>query len=185
MTELKIIGLCGRAGVGKDEAARYLISEHAFEQIALAWPIKEMLQALPEILESDLELRMVKEIPHPFYEISPRRLMQSLGDWGRELDQNFWIRIAEQRIAGVRDYNKSLETFGLISGVVISDLRLETELEWVRRLGGQVWHIYRDGASPVIGHVTERRHLPTFGDKILHNNGTLEQLFSSVEELLK
>lgn len=183
MTEqpLKIIGLCGRAGVGKDEIARYLTAEHNFEQIALAWPLKDMLQALPEILEFDLEDRQKKELPNPFYEISPRKMMQTLGDWGRELRSDFWIRLAQLHIERIKIYNRNLETFGYIGGIVVSDCRMENELAWIRSIGGHVWHIYRGQSTQVNPHKTEQIQLPGLGDAICLNDGTIEDLHAWIE----
>ena len=93
---LTLIGLAGRAGTGKDTVAAHLAERYNVLLYALANPIRGALAGAFG-LGDELVDRSLKELPVPWLGQSPRRLMQSLGDWGRELcGADVWLRVAER-----------------------------------------------------------------------------------------
>lgn len=68
-------------------------------------------------------------------------------------------------------------------GLVIEDVRFQNEEEWIRSMGGNLWHVERSNA-PSIGdaekHVSARKMEPKTGDKLFLNYGTLGQLATGV-----
>ena len=171
-----IIGLTGRAFSGKDTVGAYLARAHNFSLLAFADPIRDALMAA-----FGLDYRVFKpenkEVVIDWIGQSPRQLMQTLGtDWGRDMVKNtIWTDQMEQRI------RRSLQAGD--SDIVITDVRFWTEAALIARLGGQVWRVARPAATTTAhtGHVseTEMESIPVH--HTLTNDGTLEQLYESVD----
>lgn len=101
-----------------------------------------------------------------------RRLLQVMGtEVGRMLfGENVWVDIADDKIAKIP------------GDVVITDVRFDNEAEYVRANGGEVWWIYRAGIGPVNSHASDEIDFPV--DRIIPNNGTLEELFGEIDSLV-
>lgn len=177
---MKLIGLTGKAGAGKDTVADYLVEMHRFKKISLADPIKRML----DVIGVDCRTRETKEVLHPIYGASPRRMAQTLGtEWGRELIcQNIWLLYAEQVI------NEALAEKLLFqhryAGVVVSDIRFENEAAWLRSQGGALWHIRRDDIQAVEAHSSEDGVAFMQTDETIYNYGTIEYLYDCIDGTL-
>ncbi len=164
-----LIGLTGKARSGKDTVGQMLVG-YGLDRVAFADPIKRMLiEGLglgPEHVDSPL-----KEQPIPWLGKSPRQLMQTLGtEWGRAQHPEIWTLIAGREITASRLAGR---------GVVITDVRFENEAAFVRRQGGEIWHIWRD-VEPVAAHSSEAGVAPLMGDRYIGNSGTLQELRNSV-----
>ena len=169
------IGLCGRAGSGKDTVRSILEMHHDFAGLAFAEPIRAMLR---ELLTSNgcsddyITRRELKETAIPGLGISYRQMAQTLGtEWGRQqLGGNFWLNVANTYLADLR--TQGYRRF------VVSDVRFANEAEWVRQQGGLVWLIDRPGIDDVRPHVSEA--MPTSAgfeaDRIIHNHSTVHDL---------
>lgn len=149
-----ILGLCGLAGTGKDTAADYLCAAHGFERYAFAEPMRDMLEALfmPAGLDhAYIHERALKELPVPRLGLSYRHLAQTLGtEWARKhLGESIWLRIAELRLG--------LPDAPVHDRIVITDVRLPIEAEWVNSYRGAVVTLERPTAAPVRPHVTEQQ----------------------------
>lgn len=71
--------------------------------------------------------------------------------------------------------------------LILSDLRFKTEAELVQKLGGKIIYIDRPGCE--IGqHQSEKEAFELYStgrcDHVIHNNGTLEDLFNKCKELI-
>ena len=166
---MKLIGLIGRARVGKDTVAHYLARRYKFSHIAFADPMKEMLEVtFPGINFRDGD----REQPIDWLGKSPRQLLQTLGtEWGRNcINPYIWILIAEQKIKAA---TRSL---------AISDVRFHNEADMILKNGGELWHIQRDGAEGINDHVSENYKWNGYPTKVIDNNAGLEDLFLKVEE---
>lgn len=168
-----LIGICGRAGSGKTAAADYLMARHRFEIAAFADEIKDMLALHFETLGIDyahLHEAHLKNVPlqplldQMHHATSARELMQTLGDWGRNLSQDWWINALAQRIgmgskAPIHDR------------IVVSDVRYHNEAAWLLSNGGLLIRLRRDSAAPVRAHSSEQSidQLPAHID--LYNSG--------------
>ena len=149
-----IIALTGRAGVGKSTVARALCADHGFLRIGFADPLKAMLRGFyraGELSSDDIDRRIsgdLKEIPDPWLGgISPRYTMQTLGtEWGRKrMGEDFWIG-AWERSVGASGAER----------IVVDDCRFTNEAEAVRKLGGVVIGLRREGVAPLPGnHASE------------------------------
>lgn len=174
-----IVGFCGYAGSGKSEAAKYLIKNHGFVRGKFAGALKEMTRAFLRYRGADDVLieRMIegdlKETENPFLNgCTPRYWMTRLGtEFGRnKIHPDLWV---DTEINAVRH----------IPFVVFDDVRFMNEANAIRREGGVVIRIQRDGVCQVIDHVSEVR-LDNY-DHVICNNGTIKQLHSKIEALLQ
>jgi hypothetical protein len=119
-----------------------------------------------------------KEQPIDWLGRSPRELMQSLGtEWGRNMvHPELWLLLAEQNLEFLA------QTYDTATGFVISDLRFENEADFVRKRGGIVLHILRSDAAEVNPHFSESGIGIQDNDLVLHNNGSLDDLFDQLDE---
>jgi hypothetical protein len=179
-----IVGLTAPAGTGKSSAATLLEEHYAFCPIGLADPILDMLCALAEHVDvpSDWAIeRALKEQPMPVLGRSYRELAQTLGDeWGRaHFGADFWVRIADHKLEQVLTQGDN---------VVITDIRRPNEAAWLRRRGGVLVRIERDGhIAPVRTHASEAEYAalqPEHTVRVgLTNAHTLYQLDTIVSQL--
>ncbi len=179
MTAPALIGLTGYAGTGKD-TVRSILEEHGYHGFAFADPMRAMVRAMVEAGGFDvrfLDRRELKEEPIPRLGFSYRELMQTLGDWGRGLAPDFWVRPTSAYLADVMP-----QTFGKF---VVSDVRFINEAAWVRKQGGVIWRVHRDLAGPVREHVSESEQDDIKPTLTIHNNGSLDDLRTSVREALE
>lgn len=180
---LKLIGLAGPAGCGKDTVAQVLCDTQEFRRISLADPIRQGIFTMLGIPEEHLTDRELKE--QPMIELcgkSPRQAMQTLGtEWGRNcIDPNIWLKVAERKM----EYIDRIASTGnaLISGIVISDIRFPGEAKWLRELGGSIWHIRRPNNpnTTKAAHESEIPLIPEEGDSFVINDGDMDQLFEQI-----
>lgn len=167
-----IIGLTGKARSGKDTVAEHLAAAHGFHHYWFSKPMKDACRSMfgwgDEHLYGDL-----KEVIDPRFGVSPRVALQTLGtEWGRNIiNSDLWILRAQ----------KEMERHDCI---VISDCRFDNEAEAVLAAGGIVIEVSREKANQVAAHSSESgisSKLITFH---IENNGTLPELYKSVDDLL-
>lgn len=179
-----LIGLTGLAGSGKDTVRGLLVRHHGYTGLALADPIRAMLRALlAHVGQGDgwMSERERKEQPVPAIGASYRQLAQTLGtEWGRAIDPGLWLRLAEARMALMREALR----MDADDCFVISDVRFPNEADWVRRLGGQVWRVHRPGVEPVRAHASESSIEQIGVDRTVRNTGTLLALEAEVQRLM-
>lgn len=72
-----IIGICGRAGSGKDTAADFLVKEHGFVKVALADPLKRIAREVFDFTDEQLwgpsEKRNEEDPRYPRYDINDKK----------------------------------------------------------------------------------------------------------------
>ncbi|MHA6140924.1 deoxynucleotide monophosphate kinase family protein [Pseudomonas mohnii] len=69
--------------------------------------------------------------------------------------------------------------------IIIKDIRFENEAEYIRSIGGAIWHIVRDNAEQVTQHSSELGIEIHRGDIVIHNNGTLDEYKSQLDAAWK
>ena len=168
----RIIGFCGPAGAGKDLAASMVPGAC---RIAFADPIYQGLSTMLGIPEGVLRDRSAKEQPIVGIGASPRQLLQTLGtEWGRQMIRDdIWLRVAYWRWE-----QAAAAGLGLI---VVPDVRFENEARQIRSEGGEVWFVHRPGVEPVTAHSSEAGLPLKLIDRLIVNDGTVDQLRERVE----
>ena len=187
----RLIGLTGPAGCGKDSTADYLCAKYGFVRYAFAGPIKAMLRAIGV----DADSRDTKELPHPLFGVSPRRMAQTLGtEWMREMVcEDGWLRLAGAFIDKVEAGHVAINTLrGPTSqqyqptGIVFTDVRFENEAAFLRNRGGRIWHIKRSGLAPVEAHKSESGvSWAADTDYIIYNDESFKELHEQINERMR
>ena len=170
-----LIGLTGHAGSGKD-TVRAFMEQEGFVGLAFADGIRGMLRKLltsAGIDDACIDERTLKEAIIPEVGVSYRHMAQSLGtEWARNLHPDFWLRIAARYLAGQMNAGET--------HFVISDVRFTNEADWVKRQGGQIWRIHREGLAGVRPHVSESGIDNIKPTRTIHNNGSTADLAEAV-----
>lgn len=173
MSKPILIGLVGRARVGKDTAAGNL-EHHGFRPVAFSDPLKDMLEAAfgPHFRTGD------REKPLEWLGKSPRELMQTLGtEWGRDcVHRDLWVLLAHRRWQSIKSK---------CAGMVFTDVRFENEAGWITSQGGYLIEITRSSAQPVNPHSSEQADLSDLCDFRVDNDGTIQQLYNRLDFLVE
>lgn len=177
-----LIGIAGRAGVGKDTAGRFLQLHYALSVVAFADPLKAMLQAMG-LSRTELE-GAYKELPLRWLDASPRRLLQTLGtEWGREMiDPDLWLKVFGRKLA--HDWQVLKASDPDWAGYVITDVRFENEARFIRERGHLI-HLTRRSAPAVESHCSENGLAIDARDFLIANDGDLAELHDALSEVMR
>lgn len=169
-----LIGITGRAGVGKSLAAS-LVPDATVVQFAD--PIYAMLSVMLGMDVEQLRDRATKEAAIEWLGKSPRELLQTLGtEWGRDtVRQDIWILLASRRI------DQAIEDGD--GPVVVADVRFDNEAEMIRSRGGEVWEIVRPGEA-ASSHSSEAGIHVHLIDRRIDNSGTIGDLRAAVSQAI-
>lgn len=173
---VRVLGLSGWARSGKDSVAEFLEERCGYLKMSFAQPMKDALVTLNpmvDVLDNRVNLKTAlggmdwDYLKSVSTEIRP--LLQRLGtEVGRQMfGEDFWV---EQAIKAIPDGAK----------VVFADVRFPNEAEAVKKLGGQVWRIERDGFGPANDHISEHALNKYDFDQRIYNDKDLETLWDKV-----
>jgi hypothetical protein len=207
-----IIGVCGFIGTGKDTIADYLVNIHQFRRESFANTLKDAVASVfgwdRELIEGRTrQAREWREQVDPWWaerlsmpELTPRWVLQY---WGTEVcrrsfHDDIWIASLENKLRNSRD------------DIVISDCRFPNEIKSIKVAGGIVvrvvrgpdpnwfndavamnsgpktlrWALAKDAMTKHGIHASETAWAGTEFDAVLDNNGTLDHLYSQVNDLV-
>lgn len=127
---MKIIGISGKAGAGKDWLADLLARTAGYKKWSFALPMKAMGHGSGFTIE---EVDVTK----------PPHVRQWLQHYGTEEHRDkyrpdFWLRVADYWI-------KALSDRGMADRLVFPDVRFPNELEWIQSKGGKVVRLWHGG----------------------------------------
>lgn len=172
-----LVGLTGRAGVGKTTAAKCM-ANHGFNVFSFASPIRQMLATISEEFYNADKLAPLDD----FKGVTKRSLMQTLGtEWGRNMvHPDLWVHMAEQRI------KRLISKYGsLYNKIVFDDVRFENEALWIRANGGIIVHIERmEREAQSDGHASEKGVKFHPADIEVFNRGNLITYHEQIESLI-
>lgn len=203
---MKIIGITGLAGAGKDTVAAALV-EHvngclhkAIRQgfadalkLSAARLFKPDIE-LPEAIEfcDNIKLNcgiLLDEAPggRGSY-ISGRRFLQRYGTEAHRdvFGADFWLDavLPTREVTTSGDHWEIECTRNDCELLVIPDVRFENEARRVKACGGELWEIGRPGLKPVEAHASESGVPAALIDKTILNAGTIDELRADVVRLL-
>ena len=204
-----IIGICGLIGSGKDTVADYLVNVHGFRRESFAGTLKDAVAAVfgwdRTLLEGRTKAsREWREQVDPWWaarlnipDLTPRWVLQY---WGTEVmrrgfHDDIWIASIENKIRNSSD------------NVVISDCRFPNEIASIHNSGGLIIRTCR-GPDPewfdlaiqenlqkseqakwelirYKVHASETAWVGTNFDYVLDNNGTMDDLYAQVNDIVK
>jgi len=203
-----IIGVCGFIGSGKDTIADFLVNFHEFRRDSFAATLKDAVAAVfgwdRELLEGRTkEARAWREQVDPWWAerlnmpgLTPRLVLQL---WGTEVcrksfHDDIWIASLENKLRSSHD------------NIVVSDCRFPNEIKAIKQAGGRVVWVKR-GDEPVWYstakransgdvmaqqrladfkiHASETAWIGTEFDAVIDNNGTLDNLYDQIKNLVQ
>lgn len=175
-----IIGITGHKYNGKDTIGEYL-TKYSYICLSFAEPIKVICKILFGFSVNQL-FGNEKELIDPYWNITPRRAMQYIGtDLLRDqlgklvpIGQDIWIEVLRKKI-------KDLGPKALI---VITDVRFDNEVKFIKQMGGIIWRVTRPILEISDNHESEKSidNLPV--DHEILNDSSLEDLYKKVDLLL-
>lgn len=174
------IALVGKMRAGKDLAGTYLIDRYNFDRVAFGDGIRMLCNAIyPDIMREADEAGK-----------KPRAMLQDVGQFLRQYDENVWVRIAFDKIPYISQS---------AGNVVITDLRQPNELVRCKEEGFTIIRINAlekirqdrmlmsgDDVDPLrLGHETES-HVDNFEvDYEIDNNTELEHLYRQLDGIVQ
>jgi hypothetical protein len=179
---MRVIGLGFTAQVGKDTAAEYLEKKFPgrVKRVAFADKLKKIAMDLFGLSwEQCYGSQEIKETVDPRYGLTPREIMQGVGEKMREIYPEIWVdTVFNATIPELEKQNYDC--------CVISDVRYPNEANKVHEVGGTVIKIARPGSGVTIGasHSSETamRDYQNY-DFLIENTGELEDYFSKIDSL--
>ena len=184
-----LIGIVGLIGSGKDTVAQRLVEKHGYVRDSFAKSLKDAVSSMfnwdREMLEGDTtSSRHWREQPDKFWSerfgkpVTPRWVLQHFGTEvmrGHMYDA-IWVDSCIGRYKG--------------QNTVISDTRFVNEIKTIKAHGGIIICVKR-GELPTQkqmqergAHQSEWDWLDSKFDITIQNNGTLEELYSKVDDLI-
>ena len=151
---MQIIGLCGNKGSGKDTFANYLVKTEGYIKVAFADYIREALKILFDWNEDNFTQEL-KEKNDEYWKVSPRKMMQELGTeflrfhCANLMSQDFNLPNGDSYSSSfhIKRLNKDINKFFKDNNdvkIIISDIRFQDEVDYVKKIGGTVIKINRE-----------------------------------------
>ncbi|WP_417534175.1 hypothetical protein [Marinobacterium stanieri] len=181
---MKLIGLTGKAGAGKDTLASLILEHTTGTTRAFAGPLRRAAKEIFGLTDEQMTDRVLKEEVVPYWEMSPRRILQVLGTEAirHQFGGDTWVKNADLRLEALMR-SESYEELP-IEVCIWTDCRFAEEAEWIRANGGIVVEVRRPGIDAVEAHSSEQGLPPELVDGVFWNNGTIDELRHHVSESL-
>lgn len=187
---VRLIGLRGRAGAGKDTVADYLVDNYGFKKLSFATALKRIVVIITGwswdfVNGSTSEYRAAREtLVHPSYNMTCRQLLQYVGTdlFRNQLHKDIWITCLTQEIKAIWKDNAN-------QAIVISDVRFDNEAEIIQTLAGQIIKINRPQSENGLGletknHISEADFFVS-DEIVLLNDKSIQDLQAKIDHLLK
>lgn len=178
---MKIIGISGKKGSGKDTFAQFL-KEELEKQLGKTVKVDSfaanlkyccaLISGQPDYLFCNQDM---KDRKAGFLNFTNRELMQKFGDLTRSLDKDIWIKSL---------FNKYLYLDNPPEYLIISDVRFKNEAEHIKKLDGILIRIESDRVKED-NHISEIEldNYSKFDLEISNNKSlTLEELKSKAND---
>jgi dephospho-CoA kinase len=175
------IALTGKLRSGKSIVGNHLYIRHNFNEVAFGDALKRTAhETFPWVSEFS----------------KPRALYQSVGQLMRQIDNEVWIKHAEQAVKGAIDFR--VHTGAEKVGVVITDVRQQNEVDWCRANGFTLIRVTAPDEDRIaraiaagdnfdeedLEHETES-YIDGFSvDAEISNSGTIDELKAQIDEII-
>lgn len=181
------IALIGKARSGKDTFAARLVTGHSYTRVAFADPLRAVALAADPIVSAEsghfgyLPVRLSQAVERDGWEKAKttlpevRRTLQSFGQAVRDVDPDFWLSLALERLDVAASWSLP---------VVVTDTRYVNEAQALRARGFTLVRIVRPGAG-TREHVSETELDGFPVDVTVANTGTVADLHAQADLLVK
>lgn len=194
---VKLIGITGKAGAGKDTIADYLFDKYTDIGVEpFAAPLKDAARAAFGFSEEQV-YGSAKETLDDFWKVTPRQVLQFMGtEMFRQtigklipgVEDDFWVQRMYGRLSG-QIVPEDGQEYLVGDIVVIPDTRFQNEYDFIIANGGILINVVRPGVGEVgiMGHASEAGFKLHEGAKNYEviNDGTLNQLYDRVDQILE
>lgn len=207
-----IVAICGFIGSGKDTIADYLVNFHGYKRESFANSLKDAVSNVfgwdRELLEGRTkQSREWRETRDEWWskrlkmDITPRWVLQY---WGTEVvrrsfHDDMWVASLEHRLLNRKD------------DIVITDCRFPNEIKALKNIGATVlrvkrgpepawyehainynkgmkrigWALGKEALEKAGVHASEYSWVGSKFDAVIENDGTVDELYASIEDVLK
>lgn len=178
---VEILGLGVTAQVGKDTAAEYIEDNYpGARRVAFADKLKQIAMMLFGLSHEQCYGPVeIKEKIDPRYGLTPREIMQGLGQKMREIYPDIWVdTVFYTTIPELQE--QGFDKF------IVSDVRYPNEADKIQDREGEVVKVERQEGGVSVGaeHSSETAMLNyTNYFAIIDNNGTLEEFYARIDTL--
>ena len=209
----KVIAVCGIKGNGKDTVADYIIKQYPnWEKDSFAGTLKDAVSAIfgwdRKMLAGETpEDRAKREEKDEYwseklgFDVTPRNILQIFGTEcvRNHFHKNIWVDSLERKVKNSRN------------NIIITDCRFKNEIDMLRSIGATVIRVERpplpDWFKTVenynrlgLNYISMINSVPNLEkvhqsewdwigydnpDYIIQNDGTLEELYAKVDEVMK
>ncbi len=181
---MRVVGFGCTAQVGKDTATEYLEKKYpgSAKRVAFADKLKQVCMLLFGLsYEQCYGSKEIKETIDPRYGMSPREIMQKVGDGMRKIYPEIWVDTVFYTT--IPDHQKEGYDF-----FVISDVRYPNEGDKIHAESGTLVKVLRESGGVDVGanHSSETamKDYKNF-DFIIDNNGTFDEYYERLDKLLE
>lgn len=178
-----LLGLGCKAQVGKDTAADYLERKFSYaKKVSFADKVKKVgIEVFGLSHEQCYGPKEIKETIDPRYGLTPREILQGIGEKLREIYEDIWVDTVFYTT--IPELEKEGYNF-----FIISDVRYPNEADKVREAGGKAVRIDRAAGGTSVGsdHPSETS-LDSYEnfDFIIENNGSTWDYFDKIDKLVE
>lgn len=203
---MRLIGLCGYAGSGKDTVCEMIYGIDSEgggcpDRVAFADKMKLFAAECFGLMEKPtrlgtprwhIERRAIERINQTKDEeivlfkgrqenhaLTGRQFLQNMGPAARDnINPDFWIDLVLPTESDDGEYDLA-DSFPGVTTLIISDVRYENEARRIKELGGEIWLIERPGFESD-GHESEVLPPGHYIDCRVTNSGTVDDLYDQV-----
>jgi len=175
-----LVGICGKAGAGKDTIGDYVVDKYGFKHIALADPIKRLVKDVFALDDHTVYDRVAREQQLEQWDgWSVRKLLQFIGTelFRENIDDAIWVKSLWYKIRDSKD------------NYVVTDVRFPNELKFFEDNGGKDFVSIKvirpgfEGSVGMSGHKSEAYDLHTQHE--ISNDKAFEDLYRKVDEIMQ
>ncbi len=181
---MRVVGFGCTAQVGKDTATEYLEKKYPgrAKRVAFADKLKQVCMLLFGLsYEQCYGSKEIKETIDPRYGMSPREIMQKVGDGMRKIYPEIWVDTVFYTT--IPEHQKEGYDF-----FVISDVRYPNEGDKIHAEAGTLVKVLRESGGVDVGanHSSETamKNYKNF-DFIIDNNGTFNEYYERLDKLME
>jgi len=140
-----LIGICGFATAGKDSFARFIKELHPQEgshylglkTLSFAHALRKELE---DFVQQQLGISTFTQEPKEKEIIRPLLVCWGTEIMRKQIDAEYWVK----KIEKVVEINRKSK---IVS--IITDVRFDNEVEWIRSQGGKTIYISRENVGPI------------------------------------